>query len=137
MGKKLIDTLKAHHDIIVYLILGAATTAVNFVVYYPLLNLVGLSAAVSNVIAWVISVLFAFVSNKPLAFKSKDWSFRVTAPEFVKFVGCRIGSGFLETTILMITVDLLHWNGNFMKLFVSVIVVISNYIASKYFVFHK
>lgn len=137
MLNKAHELLRKHRDLIIYLILGAATTAVNFAVYYPLLNILRLSATVSNVVAWVVSVLFAFVTNKPLAFKSMDWSAKVTLPEFVKFVGCRLGSGALETLFLTITVDVLSWNGNIMKLFISVIVVIANYVASKYFVFQR
>lgn len=137
MLKRLINMLKKHQDVLIYLVLGVATTAVNFAVYYPLLNVCKLSATVSNVIAWVVSVLFAFVTNKPLAFKSTDWSMGVTLPELIKFVGCRIGSGVLETGFLALTVDLLLWNGNIMKILISVVVVLANYIASKYFVFHK
>lgn len=137
MLKRLAETYKRHSEIINYLMLGIATTITNFVVYYLLLNLCGCSATISNVVAWFISVLVAFVTNKPFAFKSYDWSFCVTFPEFVKFVGFRIGSGAMETVFLGITVDFLEWNGNIMKLLISVVVVIVNYYASKLFVFRK
>lgn len=126
-----------HRDLFIYLILGAATTVVNFAVYYPLLNCFAFSATVSNIIAWVVSVVFAFLTNKPFAFKSMDWSLKVTIPELIKFVGCRVGSGIFETLFLAVTVDILLWNGNIMKILISVFVVIANYIASKYFVFRK
>ena len=58
-------------------------------------------------------------------------------PEFLKFVGCRVGSGLMETVFILVTVDLLGWNGNWMKLATSVIVVILNYFASKLLVFKK
>ena len=137
LTKKLRALLVKYNDLIVYLILGVLTTLVNYAVYFPLHNVLSWSASVSNVIAWVVSVLFAFVTNKPLAFKSMDWSMNVTAPEFAKFVGCRVGSGLLETLFLMLTVDVMLWNGNIMKLFVSIAVVLINYFASKFFVFRK
>ena len=137
MLKTLTDVFKKHRDVFVYLLLGVATTAVNFIVYYPLLNLLRLTATVSNLIAWSVAVIFAFFTNKPLAFKSTNWSAAVTVSEFLKFVGCRIASGILETAFLAITVDILLCNGNVMKLIISVFVVVANYIASKYFVFHK
>lgn len=137
MLNKLYELLRKYRDLIIYLLLGVGTTAVNFAVYYPLLNICGFSATVSNVVAWFASVLFAFATNKPLAFKSTDWSLRVTLPELIKFLGCRVGSGIFETLFLAITVDILLWNGNIMKILVSVFVVIANYIASKYFVFRK
>ena len=65
------------------------------------------------------------------------WSAKVVWPELVKFVGCRIGSGAVETAILLLTVDVLGWNGNVWKLITSVLVVILNYVASKLIVFRK
>lgn len=124
-------------DILSYLFFGGLTTVVNYVVYLPCYNLLGFSAAVSNVIAWAAAVLFAFLTNKPFVFKSHDWSAKTVWPEFTKFVGCRIGSGALETVIIFVTVDLLCWNGNWMKLATSVLVVILNYFASKLLVFRK
>ena len=135
--KKLRELLIKYNDLIVYLILGVLTTLVNYAVYFPLHNILSWSASVSNVIAWSVSVLFAFVTNKPLAFKSREWSLNVTIPEFAKFVGCRVGSGLLETAFLMLTVDFLLWNGNIMKLLISIAVVLINYFASKFFVFRK
>jgi len=124
-------------NVLSYLFFGGLTTVVNYVVYLPCFNLLGLSAAVSNVIAWAAAVLFAFLTNKPFVFKSHDWSAKTVWPEFTKFVGCRIGSGVLETAIIFVTVDLLCWNGNWMKLATSVLVVILNYFASKLLVFRK
>lgn len=137
MRKQLSEWLKSHHDLIVYLILGVATTVVNFAVYYPLLNICHFSATVSNIVAWSVAVIFAFITNKIFAFNSKTWLTKVVLPEFGKFVACRVASGALETIFLTLTVDILFWNGNIMKLLISVIVVIVNYIASKYFVFKK
>ena len=137
MFENLKRLLVKYNDLIVYLVLGVLTTIVNYAVYFPLHNILLLSATVSNIIAWVVSVLFAFVTNKPLAFKSNDWSLCVTGPELVKFVSCRIGSGLLETLFLLLTVDILLWNGNIMKLIISIVVVLVNYFASKFFVFRK
>ena len=124
-------------DVLSYLFFGGLTTVVNYAVYLPCFNLLGMSAAVSNVIAWAVAVLFAFLTNKPFVFKSHDWSAKTVWPEFIKFVGCRIGSGVLETAIIFVTVDLLYWNGNWMKLTTSILVVILNYFASKLLVFKK
>lgn len=123
--------IKKYREIILYLIFGVLTTLVNWCVYYPLFNVLHLPAIVSNVVAWAAAVLFAFVTNKPFVFDSKDWSWGTTLPEFVKFMGCRIGSGVLESIFILITVDLLALNGNLMKIIISVVVVVVNYIGSK------
>ncbi len=134
MLKKLFEK---YYDIITYLVFGVLTTAVNYVVYLPCYNLLHFSATVSNIIAWVVAVAFAYLTNKPFVFKSHDWSAKTVLPELTKFVGCRVGSGLLETAIIFVTVDLLHWNGNIWKLIVSVLVVILNYVGSKLLVFRK
>ena len=129
--------IQKYYDVLAYLFFGVLTTAVNYLVYLPCYNMLQLSASVSNVIAWVFAVVFAYLTNKPFVFKSHDWYAKVVWPELTKFVGCRIGSGLLETAIIFVTVDLLQWNGNVMKLVTSVLVVILNYVASKLLVFRK
>ena len=126
-----------YRSIVIYLIFGVLTTVVNYLVYIPCMNLLGLSASVSNVIAWCVAVLFAFLTNKPFVFESKDWSAGTVLPEFTKFVGTRVASGLTETLILLFTVDLLGWNGIIWKLVTSVLVVVLNYIGSKLLVFRK
>lgn len=131
------NLIRKHWDILVYLLFGVVTTIVNYIVYFPLYNIVGLSAVISNAVAWCVAVAVAFVTNKPVVFKSNNWSARVWLPELAKFVGCRLGSGAAESLILFITVDLLCWDGNIWKIVVSVLVVILNYISSKLLVFRK
>ena len=46
-----------------------------------------------------------------------------------------IGSGLLETVIIFVAVDCLNWNGNWMKLFTNVMVIVLNYLGSKLLVF--
>lgn len=135
MLNKIYQNIQKHWDIVSYLFFGGLTTLVNFLVYFPLFNWFDLSAALSNVIAWAAAVAFAYLTNKPFVFKSHDWSRKTVVPELIKFVSCRVGSGVLETAVIWITVDLLRWNGNVIKLFVSVLVVLLNYIASKWIVF--
>lgn len=129
--------LEKYWDILTYLFFGVLTTVVNYLVYLPCYNLLGWSAGLSNILAWIVAVAFAFVTNKPFVFKSYDWSWNVVWPELTKFVGCRIGSGLLETGILLVCVDMLAWNGNVMKLITAVLVIVLNYIGSKFLVFKK
>ena len=135
--KKVLDFLKKYEEIISYLFFGGLTTLVNYAVYLPCYNWHHESGALSNVIAWVAAVAFAYLTNKPFVFKSHDWSMKVVLPELTKFVGCRVGSGLLETAIIFGTVDVLGGNGNIIKIITSVLVVILNYVASKLVVFRK
>lgn len=128
---------KKYEDVILYLFFGVLTTGVNYLVYLPFYNLMGLSATISNIVAWIVAVAFAFLTNKPFVFKSHDWSRKAVIPELSKFVSCRLASGVMETVIIFLAVDVLAGNGNLWKLLTSVLVVILNYFGSKLFAFRK
>ena len=113
--EQLKNLLIKYQDILSYLFFGVMTTVVNYLVYLPCYNLLGLGGSVSNMIAWVFAVAFAYLTNKPFVFKSHDWSKQTVIPELTKFVGSRIFSGVLETGIIFVTVDVLAFDGIIMK----------------------
>lgn len=131
------ELIKKHADVLSYLIFGGLTTAVNYLIYLPCYNILRWDASVSNMAAWVVSVAFAFLTNKPFVFKSHDWSMDVVLPELTKFVSCRLASLALDAGVMFLAVDVLGGNGNVWKLLTSVIVVIVNYFGSKLLVFRK
>lgn len=134
---KLTALLSRHKDIFLYLTFGVFTTIVNYLVYLPCLNLLGISAALSNCIAWIVAVAFAFLTNKPIVFRSHDWTPKTVLPELGKFVSCRIATGLMETAALFVLVDAMHFDGNILKIVTSIAVIILNYVGSKIFVFRK
>ena len=136
MRSKIEMLLKKYRSQLIYLVFGVLTTVVNYLIYFPCNRLLH-TAWLSNSLAWVFAVLFAYVTNKPFVFESHDWSMKTVAPEFIKFVGTRVASLGVENLILLVTVDLLGWNRIGWKLFASVLVVILNYVGSKLLVFRK
>lgn len=137
MIKKVKNLLLRYWDVLSYLIFGVLTTIVNYLIYLPAYNLLGFSAALSNALAWVVAVTFAYLTNKPFVFKSHDWSSRTVIPELTKFVSCRLASGAAETLILLVSVDIMGWNGNIWKLVTQFLVLVMNYIGSKFLVFRN
>lgn len=142
MLDKMMNLLKKYRSQIVYLIFGVLTTVVNYLVFFPCssyLEKTGFqyAVAVSNTVAWVFAVLFAYVTNKPFVFESHDWSWKVVAPELAKFVSTRLASLLIETVIITVTVDMLHWNKIVWKILTSVLVVVLNYVGSKLLVFRR
>ena len=135
--EKIIQLVKKYWSIVSYVFFGAVTTVVNLVVYYICYHMAGLNSDLSTVIAWVLAVLTAFLTNKPFVFGSHDWSMKVLLPEAGSFFGCRLGSGMVELVLMHVTVEMLGWPGMLMKLLVNVIVMILNYVASKLLVFRK
>lgn len=133
----ILNFINKNKRILLYLIFGVLTTLISFSVYYIFWDILKLSATLSNLISWICAVIFAFLTNKPFVFESNNWSASVVTAEFIKFIGGRLGSGVFESIMLLVTVDLLSWNGILMKVLASVFVVIINYVISNYFVFTK
>lgn len=136
MRSKIESILRKYRFQLIYLVFGVLTTLVNYLIYFPCDQLLH-TAWLSNSIAWVVAVLFAYVTNKPFVFQSFDWSLKTVVPEFIKFVGTRVASLVVENLILLLTVDVLQWNRIFWKLAASVLVVVLNYVGSKLLVFRK
>ena len=121
---------KLNKNLIPYIIFGLLTTVVNYLFYFPLFYLADFSALWSNIIAWFFSVLFCFLANKFLVFKSPDLSVKRVVYELLCFFGARLLTGAFETVLLFILVDVFDMSGLVWKLAVSCLVVICNYITS-------
>jgi Predicted membrane protein len=130
--RKLYDRYK---EMILYVVFGVLTTAINYGSYFLLAHPAGVSVLASNVIAWILGVLFAFVTNKLLVFDSKSLRFDLVLKELISFVACRLFSGALDTAIMLVFVNMLHFNDLIIKLASNVLVIIINYVLSKFFIF--
>ena len=138
-------------ETILYLVFGVLTTALNLAVFWLMNKTVGEETALlNNAVAFVVAVAFAYVTNKLFVFESKSWDGRTLAKEIPSFVGARLFSFGLEEFLLWLSIDVLQVSrysvtllgisiGGLMiaKLLISVIVVILNYIFSKFFIFKK
>lgn len=134
---KLLNFCRAKKQIILYMFLGACTTAVNTVVYEVLYKVADIPNSVSVAAAWLISVLFAFVTNKLFVFESRRKKARELLNEALMFFGYRIATGVLDMTIMILAVDVMGWNSLLWKLLSNIVAIIINYLASKYSVFKK
>lgn len=126
-----------YKEIINYLIFGVLTTLVNYISYLILAKACNVDYMVSTVIAQIISILFAYVTNKLFVFQTKGLSKKEFFKEMFSFFGFRILSLFLDMGFMYIFVDVLHLNDVIMKLVSNVLIVIANYIFSKVFIFKK
>ena len=135
MMEKILALAKQYRSVIVYLVLGGMTTVVNMAVYYGCYEVWGIGSDPATVLAWIVAVIFAFLTNKPWAFDSHDWSLKTVLPEAGRFLECRVGTGIIELLMMHVAVEMLGWPGTPMKLLVGVIVVVLNYVGSRLMVF--
>ena len=155
------ELFNKYREIITYLIFGVITTAVSMGVYFAILLFAEYVGGVSpnessfntirlvaQILQWVAGVLVAFFTNKKWVFNAGGTTKKQTTKELSKFALARVGTFGLDTVltfgtvwildamnyvpfkfILIFTADL--WS----KIVASIVVIITNYIISKYFVF--
>lgn len=131
--------MKKYKEIITYLVFGVLTTAVSLATYYlcvyTFLNPSNpIELQIANIISWIFSVLFAYVTNRKYVFQSKN---KKILKELFSFVSSRILTLILDMGIMFLWVTVLNGNDKIAKLFVQVIVIIANYIFSKIIVFKE
>lgn len=135
--KTLISLFSRFREQILYLFFGVCTTAVNFAVYFGCTRLFRMDTVSASTLGWLLSVLFAYVTNRRWVFESKAHGVSEVAKELIAFFGGRLATGVLDIAIMYVTVDLLHFNDAVMKLLSNVIVIVLNYVISKLMVFRK
>ncbi|MDO5811221.1 MAG: GtrA family protein [Methanobrevibacter sp.] len=125
--------MRLDKELFLYVVFGTLTTIVNIVVYFAL-EFIGVNYIISNIIAWFLSVLFAYVTNR-------IWVFESRSPDILKemtlFFSGRIFSGVLDTALLYLFVDILTLGNTFSKIAVEIIITILNYLLSKLIVFKE
>lgn len=122
---------------ILYLFFGGCTTLVNIVCYYIFYQCLHVSNAASTTAAWVVSVAFAYVTNRQFVFESEVTKFKEWVQEALEFFGCRLATGVMDVAIMVAAVDYMHWNSLLWKVISNVLVVVLNYIAGKFLIFKK
>ena len=137
MIDRLIFYIKKYEGVLLYLIFGVLTTAVSFIVYYICYTKFHWINLASNTVVWILSVMFAFITNKIWVFKSKSFQNELVLRELITFVVSRLSTWLLETVIMFVGVDILKGYWLIAKVIASVLVVILNYVFSKLFIFRK
>lgn len=120
-----------------YLVFGVLTTLVNIITYYVLYNFCRVGNVLSTTWAQVLSILFAYLTNKLWVFNSKSWKFSLICYEIISFFGVRAVSALFDIGFMWVTVSLMNIWPLGMKITSNVIVVIMNYLASKLMIFKK
>lgn len=128
-----------YKEIINYLIFGILTTIISLITYYLLILTIlnpnnPIELQISNIISWIFSVTFAYITNKKYVFNSKKTNIK---KEILKFYSSRLSTLFIDIILMFIFVTILKLNDKIIKLIVSIIIITLNYILSKLIVFKK
>lgn len=135
MKKRIIELYQRYREVITYIFFGGLTTLVNIVVFFILDTGLAWPYLVANAAAIVLSILFAYVTNKLFVFQSETQNAKQTISEFFRFIGFRLVSGLADMFTMWVLVDLLLIDTSISKLATQFIVVVLNYVFSKFFIF--
>jgi len=128
-----------YKKIINYLIFGVLTTIINLLTYYILTNTIlnplnDIELQIANIFSWIISVTVAYITNKLYVFETKE---KNILKEIINFFASRIITLILDILFMYIFVSILKLNDQIIKLLVTILIIIINYMLSKFFVFKK
>lgn len=139
--KALSDWYREHQEGMRYLVFGALTTIVNIITYAIFSSLIlkgiqneTLKVNISEIIAFIVGVICAYITNKIYVFNSKTKGFKELAREITSFFSCRIVTEIIS--ILMMNAAVwLNINDMLMKVISNIVVIILNFVFSKILIF--
>ena len=126
-----------YKDLIPYAFFGVCTTLVNVISYWFFAHVLRQGVMLSTIFAWILAVLFAYVTNRRWVFHSEAKTSKEILKEIISFFGCRLATGILDWACMFIFVKRLEWNDVVIKIVANILVIIINYIASKFVIFKK
>lgn len=135
--EKIKELLVKYKELILYCIVGFATTVVAFVTLYLFEHVLSIRLEIANVLSWICAVLFSFVLNKLVVFESKEKNTKKTLKELGQFIGARIASLLVDEAIMIIGVRVFNLNTYIVKCISEVFVIVINYFFSKFVIFKK
>lgn len=139
MVEKIKQLFVKYEEIIVYLIVGVINTIVSwaacFLAELFLNPNISWQNFVINTVGWVAGVVFGYFANRKYVFKSTNPEMM---KEFLGFAGGRVSTWLMDIVLMFVLVNLIHMDYWIAKIFISsVLVMIANYLLSKFFVFKK
>ncbi len=124
-------------EMLSYLVFGILTTLINIGVFQLCNGVLRWSWQAANIVAWILAVLFAFLTNKLYVFKSKSFRAGVFWRELAEFTGARLLSLGVDYACLWLLIEVCGWNKLLSKVADNVVVVVINYVFSKLIIFRK
>ena len=126
---------KKHEEGINYLIFGFLAFVLNYILYFLFADAMQMHYMAATVLSWVLTVVFAYWTNRTVVFKSQNKDTGSVVKEFVSFIGARIATEVLELVLMYVMVDMVSINDKISKLVCQVLVILANYVLSKIWIF--
>ncbi len=127
--------IQKYREAILYIFFGVLTTLVNIVSYWIFAHVLNVDVLISTIISWIISVMFAYVTNRRWVFNSDATGTGDIVKEMISFFSYRLLSGFIDWAGMLLFVKVIGFNDMIIKILMNILVIILNYIFSKFLIF--
>ena len=124
-----------HKEAFLYLFFGGLTFLISVLSFALLTDMLFWDALISNVISWIIAVLFAFFTNRIWVFQAPTNTAGEFLYQMVSFFGGRVATLLLEELMIYVLITRMQFPNLPVKVVAQVVVIILNYVISKLFVF--
>lgn len=131
------EPYKKYKEILLYLFFGGLTAVVSIGSYAYMDVVMGMNPLIANIISWILAVTFAYITNKIWVFQVEIHGTKELFQQIFSFYTGRLLTLGIEEAILLIFITKLGFNSIAVKVVAQVVVVVSNYIISKCFVFRE
>ena len=126
---------KKYKEVLLYLFFGGLTTVISIISYAFFNVKLEINELLANIISWIISVSFAYFTNRIWVFHAPTDCFKNFVQQVLAFYGGRILTLFIEEGVLLIFITYLHFNSILVKVIAQIVVIVFNYVISKIWVF--
>lgn len=129
------DMYRKHEEGINYLIFGFLAFVLNYILYFLFADAMQMHYMAATVLSWVLTVVFAYWTNRCFVFKSTNKDKQSVGKEFLSFIGARVATEVLEVVLMYLLVDCAGTNDKISKLICQILVILANYVLSKIWIF--
>lgn len=122
---------------LVYCFYGLLATLIETGLYSLFYIVIGLKNISATVISWLLTVIFAFFTNKIFVYRNRDWAFTLIIKQILSFFSFRLTTGLLNAVFMVVMVDVLGFNGVIMKITAALFVGVANYFLGRFLIFRR
>ena len=128
--------MEKKREMIQYIIWGVLSAILN-VGLFQILILGSVDYRIANLITIIVVKIFCYVTNKFFVFRTPYEGLKVLLKEMMAFIFARGVTSILDYVGVLVLVELVNCREMLSKCIMAVVVVVVNYIFSKFFVFKK
>ena len=136
MKEKAVKLYQKNEELVKYLFFGGLGFFVS-IIAFEIPRSLGVDIIASNVISWIVAVIFIYFTNRKFVFNSDKKDKKSVTIEVISFFAARLFTLLLETLCILLIADVLHWGDLFAKCVGQFVVIVTNYILSKFIIFKK